>query len=157
MKVTTLALLLLFVYDIFWVFFSAKFFGANVMVTVASKQAVNPVATVAKTFNLPFKSIVQSIHLPVKLIFGHSMLGLGDMVMPGLVVAFALRVDDALKNSHNVYFTRTLIGYAAGLFVTMVMAFVYKIPQPALLYLVPGTLIPLLATAYHKKQMDTVW
>ncbi len=77
--------------------------------------------------------------------------------MPGLVVAFALRVDHALNNQQSIYYQRTLIGYAIGMFLAMVMAFVYRIPQPALLYLVPCTVIPLLVTAYQRKQMDTVW
>ena len=42
LKVATIVLVALFFYDIFWVFFSARFFGANVMVTVATQKADNP-------------------------------------------------------------------------------------------------------------------
>ncbi|XP_048628126.1 signal peptide peptidase-like 1 [Brassica napus] len=84
-------LLCLFVYDIFWVFFSERFFGTNVMVTVATQQASNPVHTVANSLNLPgLELITKKLELPVKIVFrgvepGVSasefmMLGLGDMV-----------------------------------------------------------------------------
>ncbi|KAK1607101.1 hypothetical protein QYE76_030774 [Lolium multiflorum] len=42
-KICSLLLVCLFVYDVFWVFFSERFFGANVMVSVATQKASNPV------------------------------------------------------------------------------------------------------------------
>jgi signal peptide peptidase-like protein 3 len=84
------------VYDIFWVFCSERFFGANVMVSVAMQQASNPVHTVANSLKLPgFKAVTKKLELPVKLVFPRNllssslpantateymMLGLGDMV-----------------------------------------------------------------------------
>lgn len=95
-KVCAMLLLCLFVYDIFWVFFSERFFGANVMVSVATQQASNPVHTVANSLSLPgLQLITKKLELPVKIVFprnllggvvpGESaadfmMLGLGDMV-----------------------------------------------------------------------------
>jgi signal peptide peptidase-like protein 3 len=95
-KICALLLACLFVYDIFWVFFSERFFGANVMVSVATQQASNPMHTVANSLNLPgSNSITQKLDLPVKLLFPRDllggvavgrngsefmMLGLGDMV-----------------------------------------------------------------------------
>ena len=46
LKVTTLLLSALFVYDIFWVFFSERLFGQNVMLEAATRQADNPAVTV---------------------------------------------------------------------------------------------------------------
>ena len=65
---------LLFFYDIFWVFISPLFFkGNSVMVVVAT-----------------------SLDLPVKLVFptfskfeACSLLGLGDLVIPGFHIMFA--------------------------------------------------------------------
>jgi signal peptide peptidase-like protein 3 len=57
-KVCTLLLCCLFVYDIFWVFLSSRIFGANVMVAVATKQADNPLRAVANTFHLPVSDLV---------------------------------------------------------------------------------------------------
>lgn len=95
-KVCAMLLGCLFVYDIFWVFFSERFFGANVMVSVATQQASNPVHTVANSLSLPgLQLITKKLELPVKIVFprnlfggataGRSagefmMLGLGDMV-----------------------------------------------------------------------------
>ena len=94
-KICAMLLVCLFVYDIFWVFFSERFFGANVMVSVATQQASNPVHTVANSLSLPgLQLITRKLELPVKIVFprnlfggvapGNSadfmMLGLGDMV-----------------------------------------------------------------------------
>ncbi|KAL1137280.1 hypothetical protein V6Z11_A12G295800 [Gossypium hirsutum] len=95
-KICAMLLVCLFVYDIFWVFFSERFFGDNVMVSVATQQASNPVHTVANSLSLPgLQLITKKLELPVKIVFprnllggaspgGNSadfmMLGLGDMV-----------------------------------------------------------------------------
>lgn len=95
-KVCAMLLVCLFVYDIFWVFFSERFFGANVMVSVATQQASNPVHTVANSLSLPgLQMVTKKLELPVKIVFPRNlfggvipggstrdfmMLGLGDMV-----------------------------------------------------------------------------
>lgn len=95
-KICAMLLVCLFVYDIFWVFFSERFFGANVMVSVATQQASNPVHTVANSLSLPgLQLITKKLELPVKIVFPRNlfggvtpggnatdfmMLGLGDMV-----------------------------------------------------------------------------
>lgn len=94
-KICAMLLACLFVYDIFWVFFSERFFGANVMVSVATKQASNPVHTIVNSLSLPgLKLIVRKLEMPVKIVFPRNllggifrnsssdfmMLGLGDMV-----------------------------------------------------------------------------
>lgn len=48
-------------------------------------------------------------------------------------------------------------GYAVGLFMAMVMAFVYHIAQPALLYLVPTTLITMIVVANSRKELHKLW
>lgn len=95
-KICAILLLCLFFYDIFWVFYSERFFGANVMVSVATQQASNPVHTVANSLSLPgLQLITKKLELPVKIMFprnllggvapqgstvDYMMLGLGDMV-----------------------------------------------------------------------------
>ena len=77
-------------------FFSERFFGANVMVSVATQQASNPVHTVANSLSLPGSQLItKKLELPVKIVFPRDllggavsggngsdfmMLGLGDMV-----------------------------------------------------------------------------
>lgn len=96
-KICAMLLICLFVYDIFWVFYSERFFGANVMVSVATQQASNPVHTVANSLSLPgLQLITKKLELPVKIVFPRNllggvvpgntatdfmMLGLGDMVI----------------------------------------------------------------------------
>ena len=101
LKVSTLLLSGLLLYDVFWVFFSKYIFSANVMVRVATRPAVNPMGAMAKRFHLHnVAKNAPKLSLPGKLVFpsnhniGHfSMLGLGDIVMPGLLLCFVMRYD----------------------------------------------------------------
>jgi len=118
-SVTTGVILLsgLFFYDIFWVFCTP------VMVSVA------------KNFDAPIKLLFPRAAAPgVEKPF--SMLGLGDIVIPGVFVALLLRYD-ALNGFRTKYFYSTFAGYVAGLVSTIVVMNVFKAAQPALLYLVP--------------------
>lgn len=94
----------LFVYDIFWVF------GTSVMVSVATK-----------------------IDGPIKLLFPKNglfaaepefaLLGLGDIVLPGVFLALMLRFDAKLSRGQpvfdKVYFVSTFFAYFAGLVSTI--------------------------------------
>lgn len=114
----------LFVYDIFWVF------GTDVMVTVA------------KSFDAPVKLLWPKDVFAEQLHF--SMLGLGDIVIPGIFIALMLRFDvvrarkqKAKKNFPKPYFNFTYVGYFLGMATTIGVMHVFKAAQPALLYLVP--------------------
>lgn len=95
LKIATYLLVLLLIYDIYWVFLSEYYFNTNVMVTVAKKVADNPVQSIAKYYHIPFlQSIKSTLDLPLKLIFPsytnipgavhYSVLGLGDITLPGM-------------------------------------------------------------------------
>ncbi|XP_048757334.1 signal peptide peptidase-like 3 [Ostrea edulis] len=181
LKVSTLLLVGLLVYDVFWVFFSSYLFSANVMVKVATRPAENPVGLFAKKLHLTgFMRDAPKLSLPGKLVFpslqnsSHfSMLGLGDIVMPGLLLCFVLRYDAYKKAQTNsveagvpppptyvhkvTYFHCSLIGYFLGLLTATVSSEVFKAAQPALLYLVPFTLLPLLTMAYLKGDLRRMW
>ena len=97
-----------------------------------------------------------------------NMIGLGDIVIPGIYVALMLRYDyfrciNNKKVSHvdakgnNVVpftfenfrtFLLTFVGYFAGILSTLVVMNVFQAAQPALLYLVPGVLIFSAASAF---------
>jgi len=182
LKVSTLLLVGLLVYDVFWVFFSSYIFSTNVMVKVATRPADNPVGIVAKKLHITgLMREAPKLSLPGKLVFpsmhntGHfSMLGLGDIVMPGLLLCFVLRYD-AYKKSQVIqmadaglpppltfynkvtYFHCSLIGYFVGLLTATVSSEVFRAAQPALLYLVPFTLLPLLTMAYLKGDLRRMW
>ncbi|XP_066148709.1 signal peptide peptidase-like 3 [Euwallacea fornicatus] len=172
LKVSTLLLTGLLIYDVFWVFFSSYIFSANVMVKVATRPAENPVGLVARKLHIG--GVVKEapkLSLPGKLVFpsihnsGHfSMLGLGDIVMPGLLLCFVLRYDAYKKSqglaapgSRLTYFHCSLLGYFLGLLTATVSSEVFKAAQPALLYLVPFTLLPLLTMAYLKGDLRRMW
>jgi len=112
----------LFFYDIFWVF------GTDVMVTVA------------KSFDAPIKLLFPKVLFAETLEF--SMLGLGDIVIPGVFIALLLRFDAlrcAKKKSFSkLYFYTCYISYFLGLVTTIAIMHVFKAAQPALLYLVPA-------------------
>jgi len=118
----------LFFYDIFWVF------GTDVMVTVA------------KSFEAPIKLVFPQDLLengPMGAT-NFAMLGLGDIVIPGIFIALLLRYDNSLKRGSNFYFNATFAAYIAGLLTTIGVMHVFKAAQPALLYLVPACLgVPL--------------
>jgi minor histocompatibility antigen H13 len=114
----------LFLYDIFWVF------GTDVMVTVA------------KSFDAPIKLLWPKDLLAEELQF--SMLGLGDIVIPGIFIALMIRFDafrsrKQYKNKDfpRPYFTFTFVGYILGMVATISVMHFFQAAQPALLYLVP--------------------
>ncbi|XP_060627831.2 minor histocompatibility antigen H13 isoform X2 [Anolis sagrei] len=118
----------LFVYDIFWVF------GTNVMVTVA------------KSFEAPIKLVFPQDLLEKGLEANNfAMLGLGDIVIPGIFIALLLRFDISLKKNTHTYFYTSFVAYIFGLALTIFIMHVFKHAQPALLYLVPACIgFPLL-------------
>uniref|UniRef100_A0A0E0DRV6 Uncharacterized protein n=1 Tax=Oryza meridionalis TaxID=40149 RepID=A0A0E0DRV6_9ORYZ len=68
-----------------------------------------------------------------------SMLGLGDIVIPGIFVALALRFDVS-RGIKNRYFNSAFLGYTVGLTVTIIVMNWFQAAQPALLYIVPGVI-----------------
>lgn len=111
----------LFVYDVFWVF------GTNVMVTVA------------RSFEAPIKLVFPQDLLEQGLAANNfAMLGLGDIVVPGIFIALLLRFDNSLKRNSKTYFYVTFVAYCVGLMATIFVMHVFKHAQPALLYLVPA-------------------
>ncbi|CAF0963867.1 unnamed protein product [Adineta steineri] len=175
LKVSALLLLGLVIYDVFWVYFSHYIFTTNVMVRVATREAENPLTTIARKFNF-HRYNAPRLSLPGKIVFPSmqqsgrfSLLGLGDIIMPGLVLCFVLRFESR-KRTNNLYnndplalinrltyFQCSLFGYCAGLIAATISAEVFKCAQPALLFLVPFTLIPLLLIAHLKGDLNSMW
>ncbi|PKU38588.1 signal peptide peptidasehypothetical protein [Limosa lapponica baueri] len=167
----------------FWVFFSAYIFNSNVMVKVATQPADNPLDVLSRKLHLGpnVGRDVPRLSLPGKLVFPSStgshfsMLGIGDIVMPGLLLCFVLRYDNYKKQANSdscgapgpgnisgrmqkvSYFHCTLIGYFVGLLTATVASRIHRAAQPALLYLVPFTLLPLLTMAYLKGDLRRMW
>ncbi len=142
----------LFVYDVFWVF------GTDVMVTVAL------------SFEAPAKIIFPQSFEPWK----QGILGLGDIVIPGIFVGLCLRFDDYLhkksmnKHQHrkgiNIFesfpkpfFFTVFVNYLLGLGATAVAMHYMNTAQPALLYLVPFTTISVALVALGKGKMKEMF
>jgi minor histocompatibility antigen H13 len=142
-KVGFILLWLLFFYDIFWVY------GTDVMVTVA------------KNLDIPIKLLFPYINDAGESKF--SMLGLGDIVIPGIFVSICLKydVDKAIKNkAHKLkdfkleYFNLCFIGYVLGIVATFSALLIFNHAQPALLFLVPSCTLPVLAKGFLSKELD---
>lgn len=109
---TVLLLLgLLFVYDVFWVFCTP------VMLEVA-----------------------KGLDIPIKLVYTQasgmgSMIGLGDIVVPGFYLGVAR--EFAEKNSAPWVFYSGFLFYILSLLVTFLVVLFFKKGQPALLYICP--------------------
>merc|ERR1719350_2264290 len=74
LKVSTLLLSGLLLYDVFWVFFSQYVFSANVMVRVATRPAENPMGIMARKFSIggvggSMARNAPRLSLPGKLVF----------------------------------------------------------------------------------------
>lgn len=130
----------LFFYDIFWVF------GTDVMVSVA------------KSFDAPIKLIFPQ-DIIENGIYADKMalLGLGDIVIPGIFIALLLRYDFSLKRNSKLYFYTSFIAYVIALFCTIFVMHVFKHAQPALLYIVPLCLILPLTVALIKGDLKSMF
>jgi minor histocompatibility antigen H13 len=90
---------------------------------------------VATTLDVPIKLL-----WPKSLLFGgqrgYTMLGLGDVVIPGTFIGLALRYDYHRGIGRGKpYFYATMGAYILGLTTTMWVMHVFGKAQPALLYL----------------------
>jgi signal peptide peptidase-like protein 2B len=160
LMVSTLLLCVFFVYDVFWVFISPLIFGKSVMVEVA-------IGVTSGSIPLPMLILV-----PKFLSSGNGLLGLGDIVLPGIVLAYLFRCDftkatqiapnrrlrltEVLAVDYG-YFVPCLCGYAIGLVVTFAALAIMQLGQPALLYLVPSTLGTALVLAAKRGELAQMW
>lgn len=131
----------LFFYDIWWVF------GTKVMVSVA------------KGLDVPIKlAWPKSVDFTTKA--GFTILGLGDIVIPGSFITLSLRYDlyrSAKKDWRlpfaKPYFIASLLAYILGLGLTVFVMHKFKAAQPALLYLSPACILSFFITATIKGEL----
>jgi minor histocompatibility antigen H13 len=145
----------LFFYDIFWVF------GTDVMVTVA-KNIDGPIKLL-----FPKNVVVEG---PKDL----SLLGLGDIVIPGIFVAMCLRydflrywktkkpreaeeVDKCFDEAPKPLFHACMVGYLLAILATVIVMIIFEHGQPALLYLVPGCCGSVMLTAFMQRNFLELW
>ncbi|CAO3659260.1 unnamed protein product [Rhizopus stolonifer] len=143
----------LFFYDIFWVFYTP------VMVSVA------------KNFDAPIKllwprNIIEHLFEKTS---SFAMLGLGDIVIPGIFVALTLRYDRHMSwkrqpvgqfrstDFPKPYFQACFTAYIIGLITTTVVMHVFHAAQPALLYLSPACILSVLITAATRGELKELF
>lgn len=154
LKICTVMLCLLFIYDIFFVFITPLFTsgGDSIMVKVATGSGSKTQEKLPMLFQVPrlTQDVLSSCPLP------YSLLGFGDVIIPGLLIshnhAFDLRV-----NSRRLYYIVTSVGYALGLIITFVALALMEKGQPALLYLVPCTLLPTYIIGCVRGEVRQLW
>jgi minor histocompatibility antigen H13 len=150
-KIGAILLIGLFFYDIFWVF------GTDVMVTVA-KSVEGPIKILFP------RSLVPNENGKIDL----SLLGLGDIVIPGFFLALLLRFDahnanlkyfpvDIHASFPKPYFHSALLGYMLGMGATMFVMIYFQAAQPALLYLVPACIGSSLFTALVRREVKKLF
>jgi len=196
LRVASILLLVAFFYDIFFVFVTPLLFkGESVMIAVATSGGP-PKADPSWCEKYPSDKDCQGGDpLPMLLTIpriadylgGASLLGLGDIVLPGLLLSFAARIDAAktlvavvhgkvLSNHHPMrsatcpednyvckccnkmgYYGPAIVAYAIGLFMANAAVYLMQMGQPALLYLVPCCLGTMCVLAWRRKELTELW
>ncbi|XP_044058552.1 signal peptide peptidase-like 2A isoform X4 [Siniperca chuatsi] len=153
-KICVILLSLLLVYDVFFVFITPFFTknGVSIMVQVA----LGPDASGEK---LPVVMRVPRFSAWAQNLCGmqFSILGYGDIIVPGLLVAYCSRFDVWINSSKKIYFISCCIAYLLGMIATFAVMLLSGMGQPALLYLVPFTLIISAVVAGCRGEMRQFW
>ncbi|KAF7844532.1 signal peptide peptidase-like 4 [Senna tora] len=149
LKVGTVLLSCAFLYDIFWVFVSKWWFHESVMIVVARGDK-------SGEDGIPMLLKIPRLFDPWG---GYSIIGFGDIILPGLLVAFSLRYDWlAKKNLRAGYFLWAMSAYGLGLLITYVaLNLMDGHGQPALLYIVPFTLGTFLSLGKKRGELKLLW
>jgi signal peptide peptidase-like protein 2B len=179
LRIGTALLIAVFFYDIFFVFVTPYLFnGESIMVSVATSGG-SPEGTADFCEKYPSDHTCRGGN-PLPFLFtiphindyrgGSSLLGLGDVVLPGVLLSFAARLDEArrLLNRHTTlrlpeaperwyqgYFPPLIVAYLVGLLMANCAVVWMQRGQPALLYLVPSCLGTLLVLGRH--ELKDLW
>merc|ERR1719369_812198 len=96
---------------------------------------------------------------PARVCYVHtySLLGFGDILVPGLLLSYAHSFDLLAGIKYKLYWIITTVAYILGLLATFVSLFVMNSAQPALLYLVPFTLIPTILVSWVRGDLPSMW
>ncbi|KAG7013741.1 Signal peptide peptidase-like 4 [Cucurbita argyrosperma subsp. argyrosperma] len=149
LKVGTVLLSCAFLYDIFWVFVSKWWFHESVMIVVARGDKTGE-------DGIPMLLKIPRMFDPWG---GYSIIGFGDIILPGLLVAFSLRYDWLAKKKLRAgYFVWAMTAYGTGLLITYVaLNLMDGHGQPALLYIVPFTLGTFLTLGKQRGDLKILW
>merc|ERR1719507_528984 len=153
LRICTILLSALFFYDIFFVFITPLFMsGKSVMVEVATGHSSDE--QLSMVLRVPHLSTNPS---RVCYMQTYSLLGFGDILVPGLLLSYAHSYDLLAGIKYKLYWVITVVAYILGLVATFISLFLMNSAQPALLYLVPFTLVPTLLVAWIRGDLAAMW
>uniref|UniRef100_A0A671WW63 PA domain-containing protein n=1 Tax=Sparus aurata TaxID=8175 RepID=A0A671WW63_SPAAU len=138
-KICVILLTLLLVYDVFFVFITPFFTKVWVYLPVVMRVP-------------RFSAWAQNLCG-----MQFSILGYGDIIVPGLLVAYCSRFDVWINSRKKIYFVSCCIAYLLGMIMTFAVMLLSGMGQPALLYLVPFTLITSAVVAGCRGEMRQFW
>lgn len=177
-KSITILLTVFFLYDIFMVFVTPQFTnGTSIMEAVAfggkdsqqqSGQDWNNLQFTTDNKNenpinrLPVVITVPHLSMSKRLCsyyyeYSYSLLGLGDILIPGISANYGIIIDYSLSNRFPIYFLVNVLGYFIGLMLALVGLIFMNTAQPALLYLCPVLLLTSIFTSLLKGQFKEFW
>ncbi len=142
--------------------------------SVMADVAMSPMITAPTKFLFPRAAAAASASpFPA---FEYSLLGLGDVLVPGLLVGLLLRYDSAGPEGgarkegkgslqpasdpaqlSTPFFKSSLAAYSLGLVASFAASILSGKGQPALLYLVPFTVGSATVLGLRKKQLGQLW
>ncbi|XP_055946681.1 signal peptide peptidase-like 2A isoform X2 [Argiope bruennichi] len=83
-------------------------------------------------------------------------LGLGDIIMPGLLLSYCYAFDLCFVKK-MIYYPISVILYGIGLSLSTISLIFWNAEQPALLYIVPPLLIPIMLLGWYRGELSTLW
>lgn len=151
-KMCVLLLGLLFVYDLFFVFITPLLSkdGESVMLKVATG---GDDATEKLPILFMFPSFSSSYYKYCK---GFSLLGFGDVLIPGLLVGFCHGFDMKIR-SMKIYFIGSTAAYLLGISLTFIALIIMSTGQPALVYIVPSMLTTVVLIGWFRGELRALW
>ncbi|XP_065302851.1 signal peptide peptidase-like 2C [Dermacentor albipictus] len=147
-KIITFISILIFFDDIFMVFITSLISkDVSVMESVARGVQDLPVLMRVPLFFTGDATVCRANSM---------MLGYGDIAIPGFAIAYCRYYDVIVKN-RPWYFLLAITCYGASLVFTFFMGHLMNTGQPALLYLVPGVLLPTILLAWYRGDLNNFW
>ncbi|XP_061880543.1 signal peptide peptidase-like 2A isoform X1 [Entelurus aequoreus] len=171
-KICVILLSLLLIYDIFFVFITPFFTknGVSLMMQVVLGPDASGERTQGNMVNVPAEPQTTTEKIPIAMRVPRfsawaqnvcqmqfAILGFGDLIVPGLLVAYCSRFDVWINSKKKVYFLSSWIAYLLGMITTIAVMLLSDMAQPALLYLVPFTLITSAAVAGCRGEIRHFW
>uniref|UniRef100_A0A3Q4A8E1 PA domain-containing protein n=1 Tax=Mola mola TaxID=94237 RepID=A0A3Q4A8E1_MOLML len=160
-KICVILLSLLLAYDVFFVFITPFFTKVCVYLFVLGGKEPRGGSRIVSIIELYLPVVMrvpQFSAWPLNLCgMQFSILGYGDIIVPGLLVAYCSRFDVWINSRKKIYFVSCCIAYLLGLIMTFAVMLLSGMGQPALLYLVPFTLITSAAVAGYRREMRQFW